>query len=57
MACIIYWQAKEINWIVEDCDPIGNNIDLALVEHISPIGWDNVILYGEYVINHHLIKP
>ncbi len=27
------------------------NIDLSLLEHISPIGWENIILYGEYVLN------
>lgn len=27
----------------------NNGIDLQLIEHISSIAWDNVILYGEYV--------
>ncbi len=51
LASIIYWQAKEINRVVIECDPEGNNIDLSLIEHISPITWDNVILYGEYVLD------
>lgn len=25
-------------------------------EHISPIGWENVLLYGEYVLNRSLVK-
>ena len=56
LACIIYWQAKEINRVVLECDPEGNGIDLKLIEHISPITWDNVILYGEYVLNRNLIQ-
>lgn len=56
LACIIYWQAKEINRVVVECSPEKNNIDLRLMEHISPITWDNVILYGEYVLNRSLIK-
>jgi len=56
LACIIYWQAKEINSVVLECDPEGNGIDLKLMEHVSPITWDNVILYGEYVLNRNLIK-
>jgi TnpA family transposase len=56
MACIIYWQAKEINRVLNECDPQGAGIDVSLLEHISPIGWDNVILYGEYVLNRALIE-
>jgi hypothetical protein len=25
-------------------------------EHISPIGWENIILYGEYVLNRNLVR-
>jgi TnpA family transposase len=56
LACIVYWQAKEINRVILECDPIGNGIDIQLIEHISPITWDNVILYGEYVIDEKLIQ-
>lgn len=44
MACIIYWQAKEIKRVLNECDPQRAGIDVALLEHISPIGWDNLIL-------------
>jgi TnpA family transposase len=57
LASIIYWQAKEINRVVLECDPEGNNIDLKLMDHISPITWNNVILYGEYVLNKDLVRP
>ncbi len=56
LACIVYWQAKEINRVVIECNQEDYNIDLSLIEHISPITWDNVILYGEYVIDQNLIK-
>ena len=56
MACIIYWQAKEINRVILECDPDAAGVDLALLEHISPIGWENVVLYGEYVLNRKLIE-
>ena len=57
LACIIYWQAREINRVVMECDPEGNGINLKLMEHTSPITWDNVILYGEYFLDQNLIKP
>ena len=57
MACIIYWQAKEITHVILECDPEHAGIDLALLEHISPVGWDNIILYGEYVLNRNLVQP
>ena len=56
LACIIYWQAKEIDRVLSECDPKGHGINIALLEHISPIEWENVILYGEYVINRDLIR-
>ena len=56
LACLIYWQAKEINRVILECDPEGAGIDLSLIEHISPIGWENVILYGEYVLNRGLVR-
>ena len=56
LACIIYWQAQEINRVIIECDPEGSNIDISLIEHISPITWNNVILYGEYVLDQDLIR-
>ncbi len=53
LASIIYWQAKEIHRVLLDGEA---DVDLSLVEHISPIAWDNVILYGEYVIDRSLIR-
>ena len=51
-----YWQAKEISRVMQECDPRGANIGFSLLEHISPIGWENVILYGEYVLNRSLVR-
>ncbi len=30
---------------------------MSLLEHVSPIGWDNILLYGEYVIDTETIPP
>ena len=32
---------------LSECDPLANGIDLSLLEHVSPIEWDNVVLYGQ----------
>ena len=56
IACIIYWQAKEISRVVLECDPDGAGIDLSLLEHISPVGWENITLYGESVLIPNLIR-
>ena len=45
LACIVYWQACEISRVLSECDPLANGIDLRLLEHVSPIEWDNVVLY------------
>lgn len=57
MACIIYWQAKEFNRVILEGEPEKAGVDLSLLEHISPIGWENIVLYGEYVLNRSLVKP
>ena len=56
MACIIYWQAKEISRVIQECNLQDAKIDISLSKHISPIGWENVILYGEYILNRSLIQ-
>jgi TnpA family transposase len=56
MACIVYWQSKEIARIINEYHAESQKLDLSLLQHISPIGWDNIILYGEYIVNKDLIK-
>lgn len=55
LAAIIYWQAKEIHRVLMECPP-DLELNLSLLQHISPITWDNVILYGEYVIKKGWIR-
>jgi hypothetical protein len=56
IACIIYWQAKEISRVIKEHDPEAAGVDISLLAHISPIAWTNVILYGEYKLNRDLVK-
>ena len=44
LACIVYWQAREISRIAAAPD---FPFDPDLLRHVSPIEWKNVILYGE----------
>lgn len=57
IVCTIYWQAKEINRVILEGEPKAAGLDSSLLEHISRIGWDNVLLYGEYVLNRNLVRP
>jgi TnpA family transposase len=56
LACIVYWQACEISRVLRECDPLANGIDLSLLEHVSPIEWDNVVLYGQYILDRKLVR-
>ncbi len=47
LACIIYWQAKEIERVVSETDLSSEGVDVGLLEHVSPIEWENVLLYGD----------
>jgi Tn3 transposase DDE domain len=47
LACVIYWQAKEISRVVRCRNTESDKIEVSLLEYVSPIEWDNVILYGQ----------
>ena len=48
LACIIYWQTREISRIAAAPD---FPFDPELIARVSPIEWKNVILYGEIKID------
>ena len=56
LACIVYWQSKEIGRIIAECNPEAEGVDTSYLEHVSPIEWQNVVLYGEYFIDRDLIQ-
>ncbi len=56
IACIVYRQAREISPVLSECDPPPNGIDLSLLEHVSPIEWDNVVLYSQYILDRQLVR-
>jgi TnpA family transposase len=56
MACIVYWQAKEITRVLDKYNYIKEGFDPKLIGHISPIGWNNIIVYGEYLINRNIVR-
>ena len=56
LACVIYWQAKEISRVVQWCKSEDGKIEIALLDYVSPIEWDNVILYGQYVLDRARVR-
>jgi len=56
LAAIIYWQIREIDTVLRHWDPSEDGIDASLLPHISPIGWDNIVLYGEYALDRGLVS-
>ena len=48
LACIIYWQAREISRLTADQN---FPFDPDLIQHVSPIEWHNIVLYGEIRID------
>jgi hypothetical protein len=55
LACVVYWQAKEISRVLKMGIPEGEDINISLLERVSPIEWENVILYGQYVRGRSLL--
>ena len=35
---------------------LQTGIDVTLLQHVSPIEWDNVILYGQYVLDRAWVR-
>lgn len=56
IACIIYWQAREISRVIRSGEPEKHGIDLSMLEHVSPIEWENVVLYGQYVLKRGQVR-
>ena len=56
LACIIYWQANAIAERVRSGAAAEEGIDMRLLQHVSPIEWDNVILYGQYVLDRDRVR-
>ena len=56
LAAIIYWQIREIDRVLSEAGSDADNLNFELLSHISPIGWDNVLLYGEYQLNRSLVR-
>ena len=56
LACIVYWQAREISWVLSQRNPVANGIDLSLLKSVSQIEWDNILLYGQYNPDWKLVR-
>ena len=56
LACIIYWQTKQITRTRRSGAVAEEGIDATLLQHVSPIECDNVILYGQYVLDRAQVR-
>ena len=56
LAAIIYWQIREIDRVLSEAGSDADDLNFELLSHISPIGCDNVLLYGEYQLNRSLVR-
>ena len=57
LAAIIYWQIRGDRSCFER-GGLGwpDDLNFELLSHSSRIGWDNVLLYGEYQLNRSLVR-
>ena len=46
LAAIIYWQIREIDRVLSEAGSDADDLNFELLSNISPIGWDNVLLFG-----------
>lgn len=47
-AIIIYWNTKHLGQIVSDMQGEGTKIPPEKLSHLSPLGWEHIILTGHY---------
>ena len=58
LACIVYWQITEIERVLGSAESEElEQLQTDLLSHISPIAWENVLLYGQYVLRRELVQP
>ena len=46
--CMIYYNAKILNTLLEDMQNVGNDKLIETFKYISPVAWININLYGYY---------
>jgi hypothetical protein len=56
MAAIVYWQTREMKRTIDEHGQHLDELTLSMLAHVSPVSWDNVLLYGEYVVDKSLIR-
>ena len=49
-------QTREISAVLSRCDPEEDDVDVSLLKYVSPVEWDNVVLYGQYILDRKLIR-
>jgi hypothetical protein len=47
---------EEISRVMRCREPGDSDIDVVMLEHVSPIEWDNAILCGQYVLDHDQVR-
>lgn len=47
-AIIVHWNTQKIGDIVTELTASGRPFDLALLAHVSPLGWEHINLNGQY---------
>ena len=47
-AFVIYWNTAHLDEAVVQRKHASLTVELELLTHISPLGWDHILLTGEY---------
>lgn len=47
-AAVIHWNTRQLGRLVADLAAVDQAPDPALLPHVSPLGWEHVLLTGEY---------
>ncbi|MDD9939975.1 MAG: hypothetical protein OXU20_02835, partial [Myxococcales bacterium] len=42
--------------VIRQSEGEEHGIDWRMLQHVSPIEWDNVVLYGQYVLNRSSVR-
>ena len=55
IAAIVYWNASYMDKATDHLRRQGRLPEPSLLRHISPLGWDHIVLTGDYDLIHPLI--
>ena len=55
-AAIVLWNTVYLGRVIKALEESGNPVDPALLQYLSPLGWEHINLTGDYIWQSNISK-